>query len=123
MKIDVNFPSATISSANEQQRGRSTVHHMDPQGSLDAGQVQQDGATARVAATVGVSRTARGSDTTDVSGVTHSITDLATVVHSSADVRSARVAALRDAVSQGTYQVSPDRIAESMLAQATSKLR
>ncbi len=123
MKIDINFPSATISSANEQQRARSTVHHMDPQDGLDPGQIQQGGATARVSATVGVSRTAGVSDTADVSGVTHSIGDLATLVQSSADVRPARVEALRDAISQGTYQVSPDRIAASMLAQATSKLR
>ncbi len=100
-----------------------------PQDELNPGQVQQDGATARVPATVrvsstvGVSRTAGVSDTANVSGVTPSIGSLAMVVHSSADVRHTRVEALRDAISQGTYQVSPERIADSMLAQATSKLR
>ena len=65
MKIDINFPSATISSANEQQRARSTLRHMDPQDELNPGQVQQGGATARrnCLRTVGVSRTAGVSDT------------------------------------------------------------
>ncbi len=96
---------------------------MEPQNGLNADSVQQGGATARVSATVAVPRTARQGDTTSISGVTPSISDLATAVHTAADVRQTKVQSLRDAVDQGTYQVSPERIAESMLAQATSKLR
>jgi flagellar biosynthesis anti-sigma factor FlgM len=118
MTIDMNFPSATAAGTSEQQRIRSTAREIDPQPGL-----QQDGATARVSATVGVSRTAWPSDTARVSSATPSISSLATVVHTSADVRHTKVQALHDAVAQGTYQVSPERIAESMLAQATSKVR
>ena len=129
MKIDINYPSATANSANQQQRVRSSLRQILPPDESNTGEVRQDGATARVPATVrvpptaGISRTAQVSDTADVSGIRPSISTLATVVHSSADVRQAKVAALRDAVAQGTYQVSPQRIADSMLAQATSKLR
>ena len=83
----------------------------------------QNGVTAHIAKTAGVSRTAAGSDVTDISGVAPSISALAAAVQASPDVRQARVEALRDAIGQGTYQISPQRIAESMLAQATSKLR
>ena len=123
MKIDADYLSTTANLVNEQQRVRGTRHQMEPQAGLSSGPIQQDGGTARVSATVGVSRTGRTSDTAEVSGVTHSISDMAAVVNSSADVRQARVDALRDAISQGTYQVSPERIADSMLMQATSKLR
>ena len=52
-----------------------------------------------------------------------SMHNLADLVRSTADVRQAKVEALRALVSQGTYQVSPQRVAEAMLAQATSKTR
>jgi len=123
MKIDADYLSTTANLVNEQQRVRGTRHEMDPQAGSNSGQVQQDGGTARVSATVAVSRTGRASDTADVAGVTHSISQMATMVNSSADVRQGRVEALRDAISQGTYQVSPERIAESMLMQATTGLR
>ncbi len=122
MKIDNNFPSATASVVN-QQHVHSARHKMEPQVGLNAGQVQQDGTTAQVSATAGVSRTAQVPDTADISGVAPSISEFATAVHSSADVRYAKVRSLREAVAQGTYEVSPERIADSMLAQATSKLR
>ena len=123
MKIDADYLNTTANLVNEQQRVRGTRHQMDPQAGLNSEQVQQGGATARVSATIGVSRTARPSNEAEVSGVTHSISDMAAVVNFSADVRQARVDALRDAISQGTYQVSPERIAESMLMQATSRQR
>jgi negative regulator of flagellin synthesis FlgM len=123
MRIDSNYLSATASSSSEQQRVRSNLREIEPQGELDAGPVQQGGATARVSATAAASRTAQTSDTADISGTATSMSSLAAAVHSSPDVRQAKVEALRDAVAQGTYQVSPGRIADSMLAQATSKLR
>jgi len=123
MRIDISYPSATASSANEQQPVGGTRHKMEPQDGTSAIQSQPGGPTARVSATVGISRTAGVSDTADISGVVPSISDLASAVHSAADVRHAKVQSLREAMDQGTYQVSPERIAESMLAQATSKLR
>ena len=122
MRIDTNYVGATASSAQE-QRVRSTRHEMEPQSRSDAGQVQQGGAAPGVPATAAVARTARPPDTAEISGGTPSISDLATAVHTAAEVRHTKVAALREAVDQGTYQVSPERIAESMLLQATSKLR
>ena len=123
MKIDSNYLSATASSANPQQRVRSTRHEMEPQNGGNTGQVQQGGATARVSATAAVSRTARGADTADVFGVSASISDLAAAVHTAPDVRHTKVQSLREALDSGTYQIAPERIADSMLAQATSKLR
>ncbi len=58
-----------------------------------------------------------------MSGSAYSISVLAAVLHSSSDVRHERVEELRGAVVRGGYQVSPERIARSMLAQTTSKLR
>lgn len=123
MNIDTSFPGATASAANQQQRVHSTAREVDPQLGSSTGRVQQDGATARVSATVAPSRTARAADTADLSGIAPSLSSLTSVVHASADVRQTKVQALQQAVAQRTYQVSPERIAESMLAQATSKLR
>jgi negative regulator of flagellin synthesis FlgM len=122
MKIDTNLPTATASSAN-QQHVRTPLQRMGPADSANPGQIQQGGATAHVSATVAVPRTAQPPDTAEISGVVPSISDLATAANSAPDVRHPKVQALRNAVEQGTYQVSPERIAESMLAQATSKLR
>jgi flagellar biosynthesis anti-sigma factor FlgM len=122
MRIDTSFPSSTATST-QPQRVHSARHEMETHNGADPGEVQQGGPTAQILPTVAVPRTARGSDTTHISGVAPSISDLATAVHTAADVRSTKVQSLRQAVDQGTYQVSPERIAQSMLAQATSKLR
>lgn len=39
------------------------------------------------------------------------------------EVRQERIAALKAEMSQGTYEISPTRIADAMLSQATAKLR
>ncbi len=122
MRIDISFPNATASSATEQQSLRNR-HKVEPQDGARASQIQQGGATARPSATAGVSRTARVPDTADISGSVPSISELAARVHAAAEVRHTKVQSLREAVDQGTYQISPERIAESILAQATSKLR
>lgn len=122
MRIDINYPNATASSTNDHHE-RTPLQRMGPPDGSNPAQVQEGGATTRVSATVGVPRTARVSDRADISGVAPSISDLATALQSTADVRQSKVQALREAVDQGTYQVSQSQIAESMLAQATSKLR
>lgn len=121
MRIDSNYLGGTACSSNEQQRVRSTRHEAEPQTDLNTGQTQQGGATSRVSATAAPPRTARGADRADISGV--SISDLARAVHTAPEVRHTKVQSLRAAVDSGTYQLSPERIAESMLAQATNKLR
>ena len=123
MKVDLNYASSTLA---DQARMRTAAQKIVPQDS-DPAQVQQDGATARVPPAAHLSRsvgaTARVSDTTTLSGTTDLVDQLATLVNSSPEVRQDRVQALRDAIGQGTYQISADRIADAMLAQATSKLR
>ncbi|MFZ0706001.1 MAG: flagellar biosynthesis anti-sigma factor FlgM [Candidatus Korobacteraceae bacterium] len=122
MRIDNSYSSATAASTNA-QRVRTPPNKMEPQDDSNAAQIQPGGAAAQSSATAGVSRTARGADTADISGLAPAISDLAAAVHTAPEVRATKVQALRQAVDQGTYQVSPDRIAQSMLAQATSKLR
>jgi len=116
MKIDTAYPNPTAAFSTDQANVRNNLRHIEPP-------IGQDGATARVSSTVGATRTAHVSDTAQISRVTPSVSALAASAQASPDVRQARVEALRDAVAQGTYQISPQRIAESMLAQATSKLR
>lgn len=123
MRIDTNHPSATTSSNEQQQRVRSTLREMEPQDGLNAGPIQQGGATAQASATARDSQSAGVTDLADISAVAPSISDLATALQATPDVRQSKVQALRQAVDQGTYQVSSSQVAESMLAQATSKLR
>lgn len=123
MRIDSNYLSSTASANNEQQRVRSARHGMESQDELSAGHIQQRGAVPHVPTTPGISRTARPSDTAHISGVSASLNELATAVHTAADVRHSKVQSLREAVDSGTYQLSPERIAESMLAQVTTRLR
>jgi len=116
MKVDTAYPNATAAFGNDQAKVRNNLRQIEPP------EVQQS-ATARVSPTAGAARTAGVSDTAKISGVTPPISALAAAVYSAPDVRQARVEVLRDAVEQGTYRIEPQRIAESMLAQATSKLR
>jgi negative regulator of flagellin synthesis FlgM len=52
-----------------------------------------------------------------------SVEKLATELSSIPEVRQERVHDLKVSVADGTYQVSPQRIAAAMLTQATAKLR
>jgi len=115
MKVDTTYPNATAAS-NEQARVRSTLRQIEPP-------EVQDGATVRISVTAGASRTARVSDSAQISSSTISVGALAVSAKATPDVRQARVEAIRLSLEQGTYEMSPQRIAEAMLAQATSKLR
>lgn len=62
-------------------------------------------------------------DTATLSGPSPVAGRLASVLHLSPEVRHGRVEALQSAVAAGTYQVSAERVADAMLAQATNKAR
>ena len=125
MRIDLNHPNLNA----EQALSRSIARKTEAQDGTDPAQAVQSGATARVPPAArlskgaGVSRSVSVSDTAAVSGTADLVDALAKLADSSADVRQDRVQALRYAIGQGTYEISPERIADAMLAQATSKLR
>jgi negative regulator of flagellin synthesis FlgM len=89
--------------------------------------VRSSGGTIEAQRSANVTQSSRvqsGSDvTTQFSAQAREMGRLQNVVDSTADLRRSRVDGLRDAVAQGTYQVSPERIAQAMLAQATNKAR
>lgn len=71
-----------------------------------------------------VSQAAQNSeDTADLSSVSQSVSKLSEQLNSIPDVRTQRVEALRNAMTSGTYVLSPPRIAEAMLAEAGSRVR
>jgi flagellar biosynthesis anti-sigma factor FlgM len=63
-----------------------------------------------------------GEDRADLSTGSDAIQDLKLRSSAAPDVRQQRVEALQQSVANGTYRVSPSRVAEAMIADWTNKL-
>jgi len=133
MKIDVNPPIATQIAETARQSVTPGVRQDPTQTDPLVGSTTGNVTPTAAGATAGVSRTARPSGTPASPDTVHisataldyemSMGDMVNRVNATPDSRTARVDALREAIAQGTYQVSAERIADAMLRQATSKVR
>lgn len=108
MKIDLNQPISNPLPPTER-----AVH------SSTSGAQAQRGA----ASTISNPPPGTGDVTATLTSAARDITNLTSVVASATEVRHSRIEGLRNSIEQGTYQVSPERIADAMLAQAISKTR
>ena len=112
MKIDSTYTNPTT--ASEQRSTPGNQRQIEPA-------VTQTG-TAVPVSPIANAPHADGSDTAKVSGATLSISALAAQLQAVPDVSESRVEALRNSIAEGKYEISPERIAESMLARAIRKL-
>jgi flagellar biosynthesis anti-sigma factor FlgM len=108
MKIDLNRPISNPLPPTERPL-RSTGGKIDAQRGADISNPNQSHTVAGV--------------TAQFSTESRELGRLQGLVASTPEVRHSRIEGLRNSIDQGTYQVSPQSIAQAMLGQATAKAR
>jgi len=109
MKINLNQPASNPLPPTDRPL-RSNQGNIDAQQAAGSGKLDTGVQNTRV-------------DSAEFSVRAAELGRLAGMASSAPDVRQGRIEALRDSIVQGTYEVSPERIADAMLAQATKKAR